>query len=174
MSDQRWFYVRFMDDLLVLAPSRPRLREAVKRLHGLFAELRLRMHPDKTFVGRWEKGFEFLGLRIDPSCETGASPVCQPDAITHAARTDPPVRGQPTLGEVLATPPSCRVEEVVSSREVTEERDAASPPRPTRPVRLTPARASWERFVARTRRLYEQGAPSARLDAYVRHWLGRD
>lgn len=63
MSDRRWFYVRFMDDLLVLAPSRPRLRKAVKRLDGLFGGLCLRMHPDKTFIGRWEHGVDFLGIR---------------------------------------------------------------------------------------------------------------
>lgn len=171
MSDQRWFYVRFMDDLLVLAPSRPRLRKAVKQLHGLFDGLHPRMHPEKTFVGRWEMGFEFLGPRIDPACETDASPVCQPDAMTPVARPDPPARGQPTLGEVLATPPSCRVEVVVGSRAASGDGDAASPPRPTRPIRLRPAQASWARFVPRTRRLDEQGAPSARLYAYLRHGL---
>ena len=91
----------FMDDLLVLAPSRPRLRKAVKRLHGLFDGLHLRMHPDKTFVGRWDKGFEFLGLRMEPAVETGVAPVCQPDAMNPAVRTDPLVREPQTLGEVL-------------------------------------------------------------------------
>jgi hypothetical protein len=58
------FYVRFMDDILVLAPSRPKLRAAVKAVNQLLACLRLDKHPDKTFIGRIEKGFDFLGYRF--------------------------------------------------------------------------------------------------------------
>ena len=162
----------FMDDLLVLAPSRPRLRKAVKRLHGLFDGLHLRMHPDKTFVGRWDKGFEFLGLRMEPAVETGVAPVCQPDAMNPAVRTDPLVREPQTLGEVLETPPSYQVEGANGSRTGPMEGDAISPPLATRPIRLTPAQASWSRFVARYRRFYEQEAPLERLDEYVGRWVG--
>ncbi len=60
------FYVRFMDDILVLTPSRWKLRRAVKAVNEMLARLGLDMHPDKTFVGRIEKGFDFLGYNFEP------------------------------------------------------------------------------------------------------------
>jgi RNA-directed DNA polymerase len=53
-----------MDDILVLAPTRWKLRRAVRVLNETFAELGLEKHPDKTFIGRTEKGFDFLGYRL--------------------------------------------------------------------------------------------------------------
>ncbi len=61
------FYVRFMDDVLVLSPTRWRLRNAVKALNQVLSSLRLEKHPDKTFVGRIEKGFDFLGYHFNPA-----------------------------------------------------------------------------------------------------------
>ena len=58
------FYVRFMDDWLVLAPTRWKLRAAVKCVNGTMAELKVEQHPNKTFVGRISRGFDFLGYRI--------------------------------------------------------------------------------------------------------------
>lgn len=60
------FYVRFVDDILVLAPSRWRLRKAVKLVNQVLGSLRLEKHPDKTFVGRVERGFDFLGYHFRP------------------------------------------------------------------------------------------------------------
>ncbi|NEX18584.1 MAG: hypothetical protein C1943_18800 [Halochromatium sp.] len=118
MSDGRWFYVRFMDDLLVLAPSRPRLREAVKRLHGLFDGLHLRMHPEKTFVGRWEQGFEserldaylryWLGwfeARLRGANKADAHRDTAADMITRARRIHPTRLGVATCREVAHEPP---------------------------------------------------------------------
>ena len=58
------FYVRFMDDIVVLAPSRWKLRRAVKAVNDVLAGLRLEKHPDKTFIGKIEKGFDFLGYHF--------------------------------------------------------------------------------------------------------------
>ncbi len=58
------FYVRFMDDILVLAPTRWTLRRAVKAVNAVLASLRLEKHPDKTFIGRIERGFDFLGYHF--------------------------------------------------------------------------------------------------------------
>jgi RNA-directed DNA polymerase len=57
-------YVRFMDDVLVLARSRWQLRRAVKVVNQALAALSLEKHPDKTFVGRIERGFDFLGYHF--------------------------------------------------------------------------------------------------------------
>ena len=60
------FYVRYMDDILILAPTRWKLRWAVKTLNQIFNTLKLEKHPDKTFVGWIEKGFDFLGYHFSP------------------------------------------------------------------------------------------------------------
>ena len=46
---------RFVDDILMLAPTRRRLRKAVKRVNAVLGCLRLEKHPDKTFIGRIER-----------------------------------------------------------------------------------------------------------------------
>ncbi len=58
--------MRFMDDVLVLAPTRWKLRQAVKVVNQVLAGLRLEKHPDKTFIGRIERGFDFLGYHFCP------------------------------------------------------------------------------------------------------------
>jgi hypothetical protein len=55
------FYARFMDDWVVLAPTRWKLRTAIRRINQTLAELQVKQHPGKTFVGRISRGFEFLG-----------------------------------------------------------------------------------------------------------------
>ncbi len=53
-----------MDDILVLAPSRWKLRRAVRVLNQVLSSLKLEKHPEKTFIGRIEKGFDFLGYHF--------------------------------------------------------------------------------------------------------------
>jgi hypothetical protein len=55
-----------MDDVIVLAATRWKLRRAVKALNETLADLGLPKHPDKTFIGRVERGFDFLGYRLSP------------------------------------------------------------------------------------------------------------
>jgi hypothetical protein len=55
-----------MDDILILAKTRWKLKKAIKVLNQTFDELKLEKHPDKTFIGRVEKGFDFLGYHISP------------------------------------------------------------------------------------------------------------
>ena len=69
------FYVRFMDDWVVLAPSRWKLRRAVRIVNETLATLKVEQHPDKTFVGRIERGFTFLGYQIS---EAGLVGVARP------------------------------------------------------------------------------------------------
>jgi hypothetical protein len=58
------FYVRFMDDIVVLAKTRWKLRSAVADLNAVLSDLGLSKHPDKTFIGRIERGFDFLGYHF--------------------------------------------------------------------------------------------------------------
>jgi hypothetical protein len=61
------FYARFMDDWVILSPSRWKLRQAIRLVNQELAELKVRQHPDKTFIGRIERGFDFLGYQFGPS-----------------------------------------------------------------------------------------------------------
>ena len=44
------FYVRFMDDILVLAQTRWRFRKAVTRVNEVLGRLHLEKRPEKTFI----------------------------------------------------------------------------------------------------------------------------
>jgi len=55
-----------MDDILVLAPTRWKLRQAVRVVNQVLATLGLAKHPAKTFIGRIANGFEFLGYHFRP------------------------------------------------------------------------------------------------------------
>ena len=60
------FYVRYVDDMLILTKTRWKCRRAVKRLNTIFNRLKLEKHPDKTFIGQVAKGFDFLGYHFSP------------------------------------------------------------------------------------------------------------
>jgi RNA-directed DNA polymerase len=57
-------YARYMDDILILAKTRWRLRRVARVLKQHLAALSLQPHPDKTWIGPTERGFEFLGYRL--------------------------------------------------------------------------------------------------------------
>jgi len=67
-------YVRYMDDFLILAKTRWHLRLAVKHLNVFFAEFGFAQHPDKTFIGRIDKGFDWLGYQFAKVGVLAASP----------------------------------------------------------------------------------------------------
>ncbi len=64
LGDSGLYYVRYMDDILIMAPTRWKLRRGIKRLNQIFHALSLKQHPDKTFIGRIERGFYFLGYHF--------------------------------------------------------------------------------------------------------------
>jgi hypothetical protein len=79
------FYVRFMDDIVVLAPSRWKLRRAVRVVNEVLGSLRLGKHPGKTFIGRIEKGFDFLGYHFSRHGLTVARATIK-RFVQHASR----------------------------------------------------------------------------------------
>jgi hypothetical protein len=60
-------YARFMDDWVILAPTRWKLREAIRLVNQTLAALHVEQHPDKTFIGRISRGFDFLGYAFNPA-----------------------------------------------------------------------------------------------------------
>jgi RNA-directed DNA polymerase len=58
------------------------LRRAVYTLNQTFTELKVSQHPDKTFIGRIERGFDFLGYYF---CR-GPLRLAQQTLQNHATR----------------------------------------------------------------------------------------
>jgi len=59
------FYLRYMDDILILTKTRWQNRRAIKRLNQIFNELKISKHPDKTYIGKIKSEFDFLGYRFN-------------------------------------------------------------------------------------------------------------
>jgi hypothetical protein len=66
-------HIRYMDDILIFAPTRWKLRHAIRVLNQTFAELGLEQHPNKTVIGRTARGFDFLGYHVAPERVTLAA-----------------------------------------------------------------------------------------------------
>ncbi len=86
--------MRFMDDVLVLSPSRWKLRRAVRAVNRVLGALRLEKHPDKTFIGRIESGFDFLGYHFGPEGLTMAARTIE-QVVERASRLYEQERGRP-------------------------------------------------------------------------------
>ena len=55
-----------MDDWIVLSPNRWKLKKAIQIVNQTLNELKVEKHPDKTFIGRIGKGFDFLEYSFEP------------------------------------------------------------------------------------------------------------
>lgn len=67
-------YVRFMDDMVIFTRTRWHLRQAVRALNVFFASGGYRQHPDKTFIGRTERGVDWMGIQFNGSGIEGVAP----------------------------------------------------------------------------------------------------
>ncbi len=65
-DDTSHFYRRYMDDWVIVCKNRWDLRNTVKRVYAVLHALRVEVAPDKTYIGKASKGFDFLGKRILP------------------------------------------------------------------------------------------------------------
>jgi hypothetical protein len=63
------FYCRFMDDWVILSPTQARFRRAVAKVNRVLQDLKVEKHPDKTFIGRISKGFDFLGYHFEKDAQ---------------------------------------------------------------------------------------------------------
>ena len=54
-----------MDDLIILTRTPWQLKRAVATMNQWFADAGLEQHPDKTFIGRLNHGFDWLGYRFN-------------------------------------------------------------------------------------------------------------
>jgi len=62
-SDQRGlYYLRYMDDFLILTRKRWPLRRAIRGLNQYLLTEGFTCHPDKTQIGRLSRGFDWCGI----------------------------------------------------------------------------------------------------------------
>ncbi len=78
-------YFRYMDDILIFTTTRWKLKKAIQVLNRTFNELKLEQHPDKTLIGRTERGFDFLGYHFKPGMLSVAKKTVH-NFLKHIAR----------------------------------------------------------------------------------------
>ncbi len=65
MQNYGFTYARYMDDLVVLTPTRERLRKAIKVTCKALKPWGYKLHTnEKTFIGKIAKGFDFCGFKL--------------------------------------------------------------------------------------------------------------
>jgi hypothetical protein len=65
MQKHGFTYARYMDDLVVLTPTRARLRKAIKITYQALKPWGYKLHTnEKTYIGKIAKGFDFCGFRL--------------------------------------------------------------------------------------------------------------
>jgi hypothetical protein len=179
------FYARFMDDWVVLAPRRWKLRRAARVMRQTLAELKVATHPDKTFLGGTARGFDFLGYRFGAGGLTGVAGATGERFVEKATGLAArPEAGHRTPGDRRARL-SAVIEQVVAAATApapgtprsAENGKAAAADEPG-----APGRGPGRPADARAPRLYEQAAPASppspggleglagRCGDYVRRW----
>jgi len=80
------YYQRFMDDFVIFAPTRHKLRAALRGMYRLLDRLKLCVHPDKRYIGTTKRGFDFLGYRLHPGRKLRPSRQSLDRLLQHARR----------------------------------------------------------------------------------------
>ncbi len=53
LCKKNWFrYQRYMDDYVIFAKTRNKLKAAIKRMYAVLDTLQLTDHPDKRYIGK--------------------------------------------------------------------------------------------------------------------------
>jgi hypothetical protein len=79
-------YRRFMADFVIFAPTQHKLRAAIRRMYAVLDQLKLRVHPEKRFIRRTARGFDFLGYRLRTGAKLRPARLTIDRLITHARR----------------------------------------------------------------------------------------
>ncbi|MFN7949868.1 MAG: reverse transcriptase domain-containing protein [Blastocatellia bacterium] len=97
--------VRYADDFVICCRDEAAARRAMELAAQKLAELRLRLHPQKTRIIRFDEGFEFLGYRFAqfentaaPISTKGTSPVV---SVLQAVRQQAPAALSDAKGRIV-------------------------------------------------------------------------
>jgi hypothetical protein len=155
MAQTGLFYLRYMDDWVVMAPTRWKLRRAIATVNQTLDALELEKHPDKTSIGRVTAGFDFLGTHFRV-VESGVAADCA-EAALLPTESDCPA----AVGDGL---PVVVQDEVAGAAAVSVRGPVV------KTVVLRPAVKTIRNYFLKISRLYEQGADAGRIEEYVRRW----
>ena len=89
-----------MDDFLILTKTRWHLRKAIKKLNQFFNQFSIVQHPDKTFIGKIDKDFDWMGFQITMQGIVAIAPRSMDKLIIKLAQLYE--RNQPLLPIVRA------------------------------------------------------------------------
>ncbi|CAK1787459.1 RNA-directed DNA polymerase [Vibrio crassostreae] len=95
-------YVRYMDDFVILCKTRHKLRKTVRLLNQWLERFGFIQHPDKTFIGRVEKGFDWLGRWFTLAGLVGPSPRAISNFANKLRQLYEQARKRPSLREGLS------------------------------------------------------------------------
>ena len=59
------YFSVYMDDFVICCKTKHQQRRMLKKLYQLLETLKLTLHPDKTYIGRISKGFDYLGYHFE-------------------------------------------------------------------------------------------------------------
>ena len=90
------------DGIGTASRTRWKLRRAVALLNGIFTTLGLEKHPNKTFIGRVEKGFDFLGYCLWPDRLTVAQATVE-RFLARVTRLYEQEQGRPLRSDPLGS-----------------------------------------------------------------------
>ena len=79
------FYLRYMDDFIILTKNHKRLEEVVAQARAEMNALEVDPHPKKTFVGKTIRGFTFLGFSFQVTERPPKKPGGKP--LRHVTQT---------------------------------------------------------------------------------------
>ena len=68
-------YTRYMDDYVILCTSRWQLKKAIAAMHRILKGLHCRVHPNKRYIGKTTRRFDFLGYSFQAHCKLKAGGV---------------------------------------------------------------------------------------------------
>ena len=94
------YYLRYMDDILLLTRTHGQLRWAARVLNQQLKDLHLEKHPDKTFIGRIERGFDFLGYAFSGGALRQAQQTLQLHAVRRLRCYEQQIKKKATPTEV--------------------------------------------------------------------------
>ena len=65
MEKMNVFYARFVDDIIVMAKNRWTFRRSIRTVNRILERLGLEKAGKKTFIGKIDRGFDFLGFHFN-------------------------------------------------------------------------------------------------------------
>ncbi|WP_231571942.1 reverse transcriptase domain-containing protein [Vibrio jasicida] len=93
-------YVRYMDDFVILTKTRWQLRKAVATLNQFFNQFGFVQHPDKTFIGKIDKGFDWMGVWFNKQGAITIAPRALQNHLITLARLYEQTRNLPANEQV--------------------------------------------------------------------------